>query len=309
MTMRLIGVDIGGTRTRVGALSAGELLARREFPTRGMEEVDQAIRDVLSQVGWERPEAIGVGAPAPMDMRAGVILGCPNLPHWRNVEVTGELGQAFGCPVYLANDATCAAIGELAFGHRARSFVYITWSTGIGGGIVAGGRVVWGTTGQAGEIGHMVIRVDGPVCRCGKRGCLEAIASGTGIARAAEEKLGEKLSAAEVVARARAGDAGAREIVEGACQAFGQGLSIIWELLEPELIILGGGLTGSWDYLGPMVVRTLARMARWEPRVVLTKLGDDVGLYGAAVLPQHFPEEWLSPLEHREASWNPRPWV
>ena len=294
MTARLIGVDIGGTRTRVGAFSAGELLARWELPTRGMKEVDQAIRDVLSQTGWERPEAIGVGAPAPMDMRAGVILGCPNLPHWRNVKVVAELSEAFGCPVYLANDATCAAIGELEFGHRARDFVYITWSTGIGGGVVAGGRVVWGTTGQAGEIGHMVIRPDGPLCRCGKRGCLEAVASGTGIARAAEERLGERLPAKEVVARARAGDPGARRIAEEACRAFGQGLSIVWELLEPELIVLGGGLTRSWDYLGPMVVEALGRMARGEPRVVLTKLGDDVGLYGAAALLDHFPKEWAS---------------
>ena len=291
---KVIGVDIGGTRTRVGAFSGGKLLARRAFPTRGIREVIQGIEALVGELSWEAPAAIGVGAPAPMDMRAGVILGCPNLPHWRNVKVVEELRQAFGCPVYLANDATCAAIGELEFGHRARDFVYITWSTGIGGGIVVGGRVVWGANGQAGEIGHIVLRPDGPLCRCGKQGCLEAIASGTGIARAAWEQLGEKLTAAEVVARARAGDARAKRIVEEACQALSQGLSIVWELLEPELIVLGGGLTRSWGYLGPKVVEALARMTRGEPHVVLTKLGDDVGLYGAAALPDHFPREWAS---------------
>lgn len=290
----LIGVDIGGTRTRVGAFFQGRLLARRAFPTRGLGEVIEAIHGLLGELGWRSPEAIGVGAPAPMDMRAGVILGCPNLPHWSGVRVTDRLRAEFRCPVYLANDATCAAIGELEFGHRAGDFVYITWSTGIGGGIVSGGRVVWGASGRAGEIGHMVLLPGGPPCRCGKRGCLEAIASGTGIARAAEERLGEGLSAEEVVGRARGGDAGARGIAEEACRAFGQGLSIVWELLEPELIVLGGGLTRSWDYLGPMVVEALTEMARGEPRVVLTKLGDDVGLYGAAALPDHFPKEWAS---------------
>lgn len=292
--MKLIGVDIGGTRTRVGAFADEALLARQAFPTQGIEEVVKAIRALIAEIGWEGPEAIGVGAPAPMDMRAGVILGCPNLPHWRGVEVVRELKGEFGCPVYLANDATCAAIGELVFGHRSRDFVYITWSTGVGGGIVSGGRVVWGATGQAGEVGHMVLRPDGPPCRCGKRGCLEATASGTGIARAARERLGEELSAAEVVTRARDGDEVALEIVDEACSTLGQGIAILWELLEPELIVLGGGLTGSWDYLGPKVLASAQVMARGNPKVVLTKLGDDVGLYGAAALPHHFPKEWTS---------------
>ena len=292
--MKLIGVDIGGTRTRIGAFDAGRFLARRAFPTQGVDELVSGIRAVLSQVGWDVPAAIGVGAPAPMDMRAGVILGCPNLPHWRGVEVVTTLTAEFGCPVYLANDATCAAIGELEFGRRAQDFVYVTWSTGIGGGIVAGGRVVWGATGQAGEVGHMVLQPDGPPCRCGKRGCLEAIASGTGIARAARELLGNELSAEEVIARARTGDRVAGEIVEGACRALGQGLAILWELLEPELLVLGGGLTGSWDYLGPKVQACLRKLARGNPRVVLTELGDDVGLYGAAALPHHFPKEWTN---------------
>ncbi|MFH1609141.1 MAG: ROK family protein, partial [Candidatus Bipolaricaulota bacterium] len=159
---RAVGVDIGGTQTRVGAVGEGRVLARRAFPTHGIQQVKDAIREVLAETGWTEPGTIGVGAPAPMDMRAGRILGCPNLPHWNGVEVVRELEDVFGCPVYLANDATCAAIGELAFGHRAHDFVYITWSTGIGGGVVTGGRVAWGATGQAGEIGHIVLRPDGP---------------------------------------------------------------------------------------------------------------------------------------------------
>jgi len=288
---RAIGVDIGGTQTRVGTVEEGRILVRRAFPTRGIQEVVTAIREALAETGWTGPTTIGVGAPAPMDMRAGRILGCPNLPHWNGVEVVRELENAFGYPVYLANDATCAAIGELAFGHRARDFVYLTWSTGIGGGIVSGGRVAWGTTGQAGEIGHMVLRPDGPLCRCGKQGCLEAIASGVGIARMAQERFGQ-LSAQKVVERAQAGDPVAGDIVTAACQALGQGIAILWELLDPELIVLGGGLTGSWGFLGPQVVAAARRMARSEPRIELTPLGDDVGLLGAAALPAHYPPAW-----------------
>jgi len=288
-----VGVDIGGTRTRVALFREGTLIAREAFPTEGLPEVVAAIRKLLAARGAERPDTIGVGAPAPLDMRRGVILNCPNLPHWSGVRVVEELERAFSCPVYLANDATCAAIGELEYGHRARDFVYITWSTGIGGGIVAGGRVLWGKSGQAGEVGHMVLLPNGPHCRCGKRGCLEALASGTGIARAARERLHRELTAAQVVELARNGDPGALSIVLQACQALGQGIAILWEIFEPEIIVLGGGLTNSWDYLGPYVLEAAARMARSEPRVELTPLGDDVGLYGAEALPRHYPSGLL----------------
>lgn len=292
---RMIGVDIGGTRTRVAAVEQGRLLARRAFQTQGIREVENAIREVLAAAGWTAPATIGVGAPAPMDMREGRILGCPNLPHWNGVEVRQELQHSFQCPVYLANDATCAAIGELAYGHRARDFVYLTWSTGIGGGIVSGGKVVWGATGQAGEIGHMVLHPGGPPCRCGKLGCLEAMASGVGIARAAVETLGQNLTAHQVVERARGGDPLADAIVADACRALGQGIALLWELLDPELVVIGGGLTGSWGFLGPRVRAAASEMARSEPRIERTQLGDDVGLLGAAALPVHIPPEWRPP--------------
>lgn len=287
---RLIGVDIGGTRTRVGAVKDGRILARRVFPTRGLEEVKAAIVEVLREVGWSKPDAIGVGAPAPMDMRKGLILNAPNLPHWNGVNVVDRLKDAFDCPVFLGNDANCAAVGELVYGWKAQNFLYVTWSTGIGGGIVAGGQVVWGATGQAGEIGHITLRPDGPRCRCGKTGCLEAIAGGAALADRALEKLGENLSAEELVRRAKAGEPGPLSLIDEACQAMGQALAIVSELLEPEMIIFGGGFTNSWDFLGPKVVQALHTMSRIQPRVELTKLGDDVGLLGAAALPFHFPK-------------------
>lgn len=287
---RLIGVDIGGTRTRVGAVWEGQILARRTFPTRGLVEVKEAIAEVLREVGWERPDAIGVGAPAPMDMRQGLILNAPNLPHWNGVNVVDGLKEAFHCPVFLGNDANCAAVGELVYGWKAKDFLYVTWSTGIGGGLVSGGRVIWGVTGQAGEIGHIPLRPEGPRCRCGKKGCLEAIAGGAALGDRALERLGERLSAAELVERARKGRPIPLALIDEACQAMGQALAIVAELLEPEMIIFGGGLTNSWDFLGPKVVEAMHTMSRLRPRVELTRLGDDVGLLGAAALPFHFPE-------------------
>ncbi len=287
---RLIGVDIGGTRTRVGAVQRGQILARRVFPTHGLGEVKEAIAEVLREVGWERPDAIGVGAPAPMDMRQGLILNAPNLPHWNGVNVVDGLRAAFHCPVFLGNDANCAAVGELVYGWRAKDFLYVTWSTGIGGGIVSGGQVIWGATGQAGEIGHITLRPDGPRCRCGKQGCLEAIAGGAALSDRALERLGRRLSAEELVERAQRGERGPLGLIDEACHAMGQALAIVAELLEPEMIIFGGGLTNSWDFLGPKVVNALHTMSRIRPRIELTKLGDDVGLLGAAALPFHFPK-------------------
>lgn len=264
-------------------------MARRAFPTQGIATLKAAISEVLAEVGWARPEAIGVGAPAPMDMRQGRILHAPNLPHWNGVPVVAELQAAFGCPVFLGNDATCAAVGELVYGWRAKDFLYVTWSTGIGGGIVAGGQVVWGITGQAGEIGHIPVRPEGPRCRCGKIGCLEAVAGGLGLSDRAEERLGQRMSAEELVERAKRGEPGPTGLVEEACAAMGQALAIVAELLEPEIFIFGGGLTHAWAFLGPRVVGTLRSLSRVQPRVELTPLGDDVGLLGAAALPFHFP--------------------
>ncbi|MCX7750789.1 MAG: ROK family protein, partial [Candidatus Bipolaricaulota bacterium] len=267
------------------------IVARRSFPTEDVRGLVAALQEVAREAGGE-PEAVGVAAPGPMDMRRGILRALPNLPRWREVDLRGEIGRALGRPVYLANDATCAAIGELEFGHRATDFVYLTWSTGIGGGIVAGGRVVWGATGQAGEVGHLVLRPEGPPCACGKRGCLEALAGGASLARRGSELLGEELSARDVVERARGGDPRASALVAEACRALGQGIALLWEVLEPELVVLGGGLTGSWAYLGPRVVEAAQAMARERVRIELTPLGDDAGLLGASALPRHIPAAW-----------------
>lgn len=287
---RLIGVDIGGTKTRIGAVLNGKILARRDFPTRGLAEICAVIREVLHEVGWEKPDAIGVGAPALVDMHQGRILHAPNLPpYWNGVNVADALEHVFACPVYLGNDANVAALGELVYGWRASDFLYVTWSTGIGAGIVAAGRVIWGAHGRAGEIGHLPLRLDGPKCNCGKYGCLEALAGGAALCARARERLGQDLSAKELVERAKQGDLGSLGLIEEACTAMGQGLAIAAELLDLDMIIIGGGFTASWDFLGPKVMAVLTCFSHARPKAELTKLGDDVGVLGAASLPFHFP--------------------
>lgn len=148
---------------------------------------------------------------------------------------------------------------------------------------------------MAAEVGHMVVQPLGPTCNCGKAGCLEALASGSGIRRITERKLGRPLSAEETTALAQAGEPIPEEIMREASIALGQGLAILSETLEPELFVLGGGITRSWAYLGPQVERALASMARTPPPIRLTGLGDEVGLYGAAALPTHWPDKWPPP--------------
>jgi len=138
----------------------------------------------------------------------------------------------------------------------------------------------------------MVLEPGGPPCGCGKKGCLEALAGGASLARHGSQTLGRPVSARELVDLARAGDPTAEGLVTRACRALGQGIAILWEVLEPELVVVGGGLSQAWEFLGPQVLVAAQTMSRAEPDVQRTRLGDDVGLLGAAALPHHLPPEW-----------------
>ncbi len=291
--MKVLAIDTGGTQTRIGLFHDGSLVSRTSFATTDL----QALLDAVKQLAPGGFDAAGIAFAGALDMRQGRILYAPNLTQWQGMELPPLLRDAWKTPVYMGNDATCAALGELTAGSRASDFAYVTWSTGIGGGLVSGGRVLWGRTGMAAEVGHMVLQPDGPTCNCGKAGCLEALASGSGIRRITERRLGRPLSAKETTARAQAAEPIPVEIMQAACIGLGQGLAILSEVLEPELFVLGGGITRSWAYLGPQVERALASMARTPPPIRLTELGDDVGLHGAAALPTHWPEKWPPPAK------------
>ncbi|MCL6647672.1 MAG: ROK family protein [Chloroflexi bacterium] len=297
----LLAMDLGGTWCRVACFERlGERLrAVRRLPTRPergffplLEELVAASRALL---GGMVPTGVGVAAPGPLDPKRGVLLRLPNLPQWPEALPLAELlAERLGAPTRVDNDANLAALGEHRFGagRGVDHLVYLTVSTGIGGGIISGGRLLHGVHGFAGEVGHQVILPDGPPCGCGGRGCLEVLASGTAIVRRAQaaglpaDRLAEE-GAAAVFAAAAAGDPRAQEVIAGATRALGLGVVNLLHVFDPALVVLGGGVTQAGEALfGPVraVVASLAMPGFRETPILPAALGDEAGLYGAAVV-------------------------
>jgi len=200
----VIGVDLGGTQVRAALVQDGKLLSRVGYLTQdedGFEAVMRRIKDAVLEAAQqggallEQVVGIGIGAPGPLDSRTGILFAPPNLKGWRNVPLRQLLYEEFYLPVYLGNDANLAGLGEHTYGagRGVPDMVYVTVSTGIGGGVLIVGRILEGVSGTAGEIGHMTIDIHGPRCNCGNTGCLEVLASGTAIARRASEAIEEGL--------------------------------------------------------------------------------------------------------------------
>ncbi|MCC6627784.1 MAG: ROK family protein [Chloroflexi bacterium] len=309
----VVAVDLGGTQIRAGLVEAGQLRHRQAAPTashRGVAAVLATMVDLVRQVSAAAGRddlAVGVSSPGPLDPRTGVVLEAPNLSGWVNVPVVDHLQAALGVPVVLGNDANCAALGEHRFGagQGVRNLCYVTLSTGIGGGVIIDDHLFEGTAGAATEVGHMTLDLAGPVCNCGNIGCWEALASGTAIAAQARAAIAEgrptripalaaagdgEITAPLVTAAARAGDDLARAILHRAGTVIGFGLVNLAHLFDPDLIILGGGVTLAGDLVLAPARAIFAAHAmpnyRRTCRVVLAALGDDVGLYGAAALAQ-----------------------
>ncbi|HHV55534.1 MAG TPA: ROK family protein [Firmicutes bacterium] len=254
---------------------------------------------------WQpRPAAIGLAAPGPMDTERGVALAASNLG-WYDLPVGPVLEERFGCPVYLENDANAAALGEWLFGagRGAVNLIYVTISTGIGSGLVIGGRLYRGKHFNAGEVGHMVLLADGPLCTCGQRGCWEALASGTAIARDARQIAtafpeGElyrrcggdvtKIDVPLVAEVARAGDKLAREVLDQAIRYLGIGFSNLINMFDPDVVVVGGGVSNLGEALfGPLgeyVARHTERRVKEPARIVRAALGENSGILGAAAV-------------------------
>src|SRR5438477_9308926 len=218
----LAGIDLGGTQVRVAlARSDGQLVGsfKTETPLLGTPQrmVAWAATEIERNRGREKVTSITIAAPGPIDIKKGVLVNPPNLPGWRNVPLADLLRRATGARVHVANDADMAGLGEFhrGAGQGTRNMVYITWSTGVGGGLIIDGKLHRGAHGTAGEVGHMIIDPDGPLDNCGQRGCLEAFISGTALAR----ETGH--TAAELFAAAAAGDRQARSVVEQAARYMG----------------------------------------------------------------------------------------
>lgn len=307
---RVIGVDLGGTKILSGLVERdGAVSARRErvTPTGSQAELLAALEGEVAALLEARPAALGIGIPTRVDKRTGRAAGAVNLP-LADVDVTGLLRSRFGLPVGVENDGSAAALAEwrLGAGRGAQDLVMLTLGTGVGGGLVLGGELHRGHRQAAGEIGHMVVEAGGPRCGCGRRGCVEAIASRTAIVAALREAVaaGRESSLAGLVAaheagrnrlrsgaisRAyRAGDPLTVEVLERAQRALGLLAGSLVNLLDPEVVVFGGGLI---EALGPRFLAGIRRVAREhillgcgkrKVRIVAAALGDDAVALGAA---------------------------
>jgi len=283
-------VDIGGTKIAVGMLDHdGQILARGEFPSspglglqEGLAQIHSLLEATARQAGGKL-EGIGVGCTGPVDPLSGCLGAIEFLPSWEGAPLVSGLGQAFGVPVFLENDADAAALGEVAWGagRGARRFIYVTISTGIGAGIVLDGRLYRGAGGAHPEIGHAVIDPAGPPCFCGAHGCWESLASGPALAA-----RGGRESALAVCQAAEAGEAAALQAVEQEARYLGLGIANLVTLFVPDCIALGGGVMRSRHLFWDKIVRTIRENCGLVPfektRLSPAQLGAEVGLAGAA---------------------------
>ncbi len=313
MNKYVVGVDLGGTKIHTAlADSRGNLLSETRVatnPGEGMEAVIRRIAGTVEEVcnsGGAGQDicCMGMGVPGPIDPETGMLYQAPNLG-WQDVPLKEIMQKELNIPVLVDNDANLAALGEYTFGAGAgeRNMVYVTVSTGIGGGLILDGKIYHGVSGGAGEVGHMIIEPRGPLCGCGKRGCLEAAASGTAIAAKAREMAGagsgrailaeaggkvENIDARAVAAAAGRGDGEALEILRGAGRALGMGLANLANLLNPGMVVLGGGAMNAgrplWETMEKEFRCQAMPGALKRLKIVPAALGKRSGLMGAVAL-------------------------
>lgn len=307
----LLGVDVGGTKIAAGLVDAnGEILSQQRVTmvTNSAELGLQAVLSAIAQVlpdGASAIAGIGICAPGPLDPKIGVILNPPNVPCWRNFPLAEEVRKKYSVPVKVDNDANAAALAEARWG-AARGYknvFYATIGTGIGTGIVLDGKIYHGRTGSAGEGGHVSIDYRGPICRCGKPGCIEILASGTAIATRARERIGAGAKSAmfdlvggkiegitgEIIGKAYAGgDAVATTLLTETVEMLALWLSNIIDLLDPDVIVIGGGAAelyrSFFDQLRERIPQLTVNPHANEIPIVSARYGADSGIAGGAAL-------------------------
>ena len=293
--MKIIGIDIGGTKCAIiSADDKGNLHKINRFPTTDVNETLNRIMDGVAELKPEKNSLFGISCGGPLDSRTGVIQSPPNLPGWDDIPIVKMFTDRFGGSAYLMNDANAGALAEWQFG-AARGYnnvLFLTHGTGMGSGIILNGQLYEGTTGDAGEIGHIRLDKDGPV-GYGKAGSFEGFCSGGGIARLAESrgynssKLGEKgeITTKNIAIAAENGDKEALEILSLSGRYLGQGLSILIDILNPEIIVLGSIYLRSGKFLQESMMETLRKETLSRSleacKIVPIGLGEDIGNYAA----------------------------
>ena len=303
--MFAVGADIGGTSVKIGVFEdSGKIMAKSRIPTRKddncryvLEDTAAEIKRLLRANHIEPGVVLGIGAGVPGPVADGVVTHCVNL-HWTDkVDAAARLEEMTGIRTSLINDANAAALGEqwMGAGRGGKSMVFVTIGTGVGGGIIIGGNVLTGAGGAAGEIGHITVENGGRACNCGRKGCLETYASATGIVATAREKLESfdgysklrqgEISAEAVFNAAKEGDAAALSVVDDFAARLGQALANISVVVDPEIIVLGGGVSKAGEIVRKNVEKYYAESAFMSVRdrkIVIAVLGEDAGIYGAA---------------------------
>jgi glucokinase len=301
MSRYAIGIDLGGTNLRAAAISeAGEVLRKVSGstpvvagPEAVIDDMVRAAEQLRSELGVTDLTGIGVGVPGNIDMRSGTVLAWNNVPSFNGYPTRDVLSQRLATPVALENDANAAALGEhwMGAGRDVDDLVMLTLGTGVGGGIILGGRVWHGHVGMAAELGHITVVPNGNPCGCGNRGCVEKHASATAVvAMARNVGLSSDLTASDIFELAKAGDERARLIWRSMGEALGIALANLINTFNAPLYLIGGGVAAAWDEFAPWMLaeverRSLTyRLTRATTRIVRAELGGDAGLFGAARL-------------------------
>lgn len=306
--MYLFGIDLGGTTVKLGLFDEkGTILDKWEIPTRKenngsliLQDIADAILAKMEERSIDKKDVIGagMGVPGPVDAK-GIVHKCVNLG-WGEMNVADDLSAKLGFPVKAGNDANVAALGELwqGGGKGYRNMVAVTLGTGVGGGVIIEGQMIAGATGAAGEIGHIHVEdEETEVCGCGKKGCLEQYASATGIVRLAQRRLAKDdkpsiLRENEVGGKAvwdavKSGDELAIEVAEQFGEYLGKGLASIADVVNPEVFVIGGGVSKAGEVLLPYIEKNFHKYvfhACDGAKCVLATLGNDAGIVGAARL-------------------------
>jgi glucokinase len=326
----LVGVDLGGTSLlAVTTNTKGKILGRKKRKTRAeegasavLERMVKTIRDAVAEAGAKTKDvrAIGIGAPGPLNPKTGVILHAPNLgPTWNDLPITALLSERLGCPVYLGNDVDMGAVGEhaLGAGRGCRNLVAIFVGTGIGGGLILNGQLYRGARYTAGEVGHIVLLADGPMCGCGKHGCAEALASRTAIEREIRARIAdgreslvpaimkdqerEVMSSSVIATALEKKDAVVQEVMARAEYYMGLLVANVVNLLDPQVIVLGGGVV---ERLGERYIEPVREVAeqyylnqqdKSGIHIAATQLRGYAGVLGAAMMAN---QAWKR--EHRD---------
>jgi glucokinase len=303
-----IGIDLGGTQARVALVGDGKVLRRAAErtdvaggPAAVLAQFERMIGEVCSKQEKTRLSGAGVSAPGPLDSETGTVLHIPTLPGWEGFPLRDVLGQKLGLPVIVENDGIAAVYGEWKFGagRGLRHVVFVTVSTGVGGGAIVDGRLLHGRRGMAAHVGHFRMAPDGPRCSCGATACFEAFAAGTALARRARQAAitGEgylsrlaaqrEIETPDVVKGAREGDRTCLALMAQEAEYLGQGFTGLIHLYSPDIIIMGGGVSNAFDLMADGIHDVIRRDAMQPFKcvpVIQAELGDNAGLVGAAEL-------------------------